>query len=153
MAKKIAKKDSAPIYKLKGYSIDFILMHNPKKIEHDLKIKLLNVQDLQINFNVNANVAFAKKEKLIQCILFINVDTNFEPKTNLVQTQIAYDFIVDNFDTFVENNNISFPDDFLRHITNISISTSRGLMASKFSGTYLQGLLMPIMLHQLQDNK
>lgn len=134
-----------PIFQLKVFHIDFFQINNPKLLEIEHAVKLINVNDLPIIFNTNANVRFFDNEKVLQCNLKVNVDTNVKgPPINLATIEVSFDFEIQNHMDFKDGNVTLFPSDFLAHLSNISMSTTRGLLASKFSTTYLQNLIMPI---------
>jgi len=145
MANSLQKQIVHPIFQLKIFHIDFFQINNPKLLEVEHKVKLINVNDLSIVFNTKSNVRFFDNEKVLQCNLKVNVDTNVkEPAINLATIEVSFDFQIQNYLDFKDGNNRLFPADFLAHLSNISMSTTRGLLASKFSSTYLQNLIMPI---------
>lgn len=145
MANSSQKQNIRPAFQLKVFHIDFFQINNPKQLEAEHAVKLINVNNLPIVFNTNANVKFFDKEKVLQCNLRVAVDTNVkDPSINLAIIEVSFDFEIQNYLDFKEGNNSRFPSDFLVHLSNISMSTTRGLLASKFSTTYLQNLIMPI---------
>lgn len=148
----MAKKQKAilndPIFSLKAMSVDYFLLENPKRIEFDLGLKLTNVVGLNLNIRAGSRVVLFDELKIIQVLQTIIMETKpplADNEVKLVEIQLAFDFEVSNYEDFRQDElKFSFTKDFLDKLSNISLSTSRGIIFSKLSGTFLQGIILPI---------
>ncbi len=151
MAKAVRKVSSEnsyelqPKFRLSVYSFDYFILHNHKTLEREHGLKLVKSENVPINFRVHTLVGYSDQEKLIQIQVKIIIQTTQQEKTHeLAEMQIAFDFSIDNYESF--NNN--FPERFLRLLVTTAIATSRGLLGAKLSNTYLQNLIMPMIYPQ-----
>lgn len=142
------KGTDIPKFELRVYSIDYVRIEDPKELEKKHDVTLLNTNDVPINFNVAVGYAFSDDQKLVQCQ--IKITANYlrdKLDFNLAEFRIAFDYFVEDFASFnPKKNTYSFSNEFLLKISNISISTARGLMSSKFGNTYLHSLILPILV-------
>lgn len=85
-------------------------------------------------------------------IAFIKVEVKIREKSSgniFFSTAIACGFEIENFDEVIENptNNFYFiPPDIDAMLRSVSVSTSRGIIFSELSGTYLYTALLPIVI-------
>jgi len=141
-----------PKFHLIAYSFESFTFRNVKELERNHDVKLIKSTDVPLNFFVNTTYTFIDKEKLIQCQVKFIID--YKSKTlefNLAEFQIAFDFRIDDYDSYKKENKYTFSNHFLAKINEISISTSRGLLSSKFSNTYLQNLFVPVLVPAAPD--
>lgn len=140
---------------LKAFGFDYFHFENPKLLEQKHQVKLLETEGIPINFKVNVGISLIDKERLIQYQVVIKIETPAKNEGNLllVDSLVSYDYWVEDYDHYKSSERKNnFPKTFLQLLGNISISTSRGLLASKLSNTYLQSLVMPL-LFQSADFK
>lgn len=146
----------SPKFGLRAYSCDYFTFENPKLLEKQHGLKLLNAENLPITFDINVGVLFDSPKKIIQILVRIKIVTFTKDNSRLMLAEMicAFDYYVENYNLFLTDlEEYNFPGPFLDNIANISISTSRGLLSSKLNNTYLQNLVMPLLLQAVNVEK
>ena len=134
-------------YSLKGFEIlDVIIVYPENSLPQNSKFK----------FTVNIEHKTNLEKKLVFVITTITIIYE-ENSSKLGSIKTSCIFNIDNIKEFTsvkEEKLINFPDSFINSLNSISISTTRGVMYSKFSGTFLQSAILPLInLHHLEKNR
>lgn len=115
---------------------------------HELAIHKLNpgfvITNFNFEINVQTNVDRNQKIVIASTIVRINAD---DKTTEVGRVNCACIFSVANFDeviTMKSDNSFELIEPFAETINSISISTTRGLMASELKGTILHHAFLPI---------
>ena len=136
-----------PLYHLKALAIDYMLLENAKRIELEQGIKILNVKGLPLNIKGGARIVCVDDLQIIQVIQNLIIATVGKEKTEvkLFETEMSFDFYITNYSHFRKvDDKLTINQNFLNHLTTLTLSTCRGLVFSKLSGTFLQGMILPI---------
>jgi len=104
-----------------------------------------NIHIQKYNFNINIEQKINNENKLIIVIIDIKImgdDKLLE--LGSIKTSNIYEIL--NFNDFIisDTDTAEFPEKFMMDLNSISISTTRGIMFSQFSGTYLHNAILPI---------
>ena len=115
-----------------------------------LEIKLINPQiplkqERIYNFNINIEQRISKEEKLVVVITSIEA-VHEEDKQCHASIKTSCVFSLENMQDFVEagSGQINLPQQFVVTLNSIAISTTRGVMFSNFSGTFMHSVFLPI---------
>ena len=75
----------------------------------------------------------------------IYIDQEKQKKVCNLISRIIYEVI--NFSDFInpQDNSIQIPDNFMHTLLSISLSTTRGILASKTEGTLLRDVFIPVL--------
>ena len=135
MAKEIKSPAEVKV-KIKAIElIDFTLKHPSKE-------KLI---PSQYHFNLNITHKINNEQKSV--FVITNIDIFHEDrKTQLGNIRSSCIFEIPNFNEFIpeKDNKPDFPEDMIHMLNSISLSTTRGVMFSKFRGTFLHNAILPI---------
>jgi len=133
----------SPKYLLSAFSVDYFLLENFKVLA---KAHNLGQDPVEVTFDVKTKVSFFDQLKIIQSSIYVTTSLVKEKKTicKLAEAEISFDFTIENYDFFRDGDKYQYPEQFLKHLNNVAISTSRGLLFAKFSCTSLQGVIMPL---------
>lgn len=98
------------------------------------------------HYNISLEHKINKENKL--AFVMVRVYILLENKKTMVgKTGVSCIFSVENFDEIIieeVNNKIRFPDEIIEILNSISISTTRGVMAANFKGTFLHNAILPV---------
>lgn len=99
-------------------------------------------------FNISAKVSIDPNSKSIAIEILQDIFLDKELQTSVCQHVSRIVFEIVNFDSVIKHNiekkDIKIPDDLMTTLISISLSTSRGILASKIEGSNLEGVYMPI---------
>ena len=135
-----------PGYLLKAYAVDFLFIENAKRIERDLGIKLLGVVDLPISVRAETRVALIDQLEIIQFVqsVIVNVNGKGDNAIKLFEIIASFDFGIIKYSSYrVGKNGFTFLPEFFKTLSDFSLFTTHGIMYSKLSNTFLQGLVLP----------
>ncbi len=100
------------------------------------------------NFNVKIENKLDHVNKLILVITHIEIATQDDPLVKLGSISVACIFNIENYGGIVsvgkEKSNVVIHDDISLLLNSLSISTTRGVMAQLFKGTFLHAAILPI---------
>ncbi len=105
------------------------------------------IQDkIQIHFNFNSRIDIDIDKDIISVTIGVDAFTNTEKSSKRVGfIEVQYVFQVLNLKDFQKNNDgFSLPTPFLTTLIGLSLSTTRGIILIKFSGTILEKIIMPV---------
>lgn len=98
-----------------------------------------------IDFNILTEQKVNFEDKLV--FIGVKVDIILDNKNEaLFQIYTASIFEIPEFDNYVKKRGTKFTisDDLIDHLTDIAISTTRGIIYSELRGTYLDEALLPV---------
>jgi len=98
------------------------------------------------HYNISLEHKINKENKLAFVMVRVNILLE-DKKTLTGRTGVSCVFSVENFDEIIieeENSKIRFPDEIIEILNSISISTTRGVMAATFKGTFLHNAILPV---------
>ncbi len=135
------------MYSLKGFELlDVMIVYPENPLPQNSKFK----------FTVNLEHRTNLEKKLVFVITTITIIYE-EKSSKLGSIKTSCIFNIDNIEEFTsvkKEKLIDFPDAFINSLNSISISTTRGVMYSKFSGTFLQSAILPLInLPHLEENR
>ncbi len=99
----------------------------------------------KFHFAINLTHKFKREEKLVFVVIEV-VITSSENDFIYGSIKVANIFEVKNLDPFIEKETgaVRFSPKFENNLNAISVSTVRGIMFSRFRGTYLHQAILPI---------
>lgn len=98
------------------------------------------------HYDISLQHKINKENKLVFVVVRVNILLE-DKKTIAGKTGVNSVFSVANFDDIIieeENNKFKFPDETIDILNSISISTTRGVMAANFRGTFLHNAILPV---------
>ena len=104
--------------------------------------------NINFNFNIKIENKVDHVNKLILVIVHVDISTFETPLNILGNISVACIFNVENYDEIItpekDNVNVTLPDELSTLLNSISISTTRGVMAQIYKGTFLNAAILPI---------
>jgi hypothetical protein len=98
---------------------------------------------MTFHFNLTLEHRINQENKLMIVTTAIEI-VHEDKETRLGALKASCIFEVNNIEDFVVDGQILFTEDAMVPFDSISISTTRGLMFSQFSGTFLHNAILPI---------
>lgn len=133
------KSESFPVnlkilsMKLVNFSIENLNEDTKKSLDKD-----------RIVFEYGIDLSVDQIGKKVTSTNHINIFNDFEKSILLGNISVAGEFSVINLDEIIKNFNNKIPLTFLSLFPNIVLSTARGILLAKTEGTFLEGVLIPI---------
>jgi hypothetical protein len=128
--------DTLPNFQLQGIDVQEVTIKQPE----------INLgRNPNLNFDIHLDHAVMQENQLF--IAGTTITTYAQNKEHVLAVYKANCvFRIENMGQFksAEQNSISLPEDLMKVINSISISTTRGLMFGAFAGTYLQKVVLPV---------
>lgn len=136
------KKENPIELQIKAMSVDYFQLENRKNLT-DVPMETNTQFDVEIEL-MSKNRIFIEKN-LYQQTLTVKIFTK-EKHTYLCEIVAVFDYLISNMQKFYvkEQNHYDLPKDIVVTLIATSYSTTRGLLSSKLSGTYLQSFTLPL---------
>lgn len=132
---KITKQKHDIRFKLKGLELLNVTMNQPEK-------PLPEPVTFHFKINLEQKINFEKKLVFVVTSIMVSHEKDKESKLGSITTSCIFE--VTNLDEFVNlKNQVSFTDETLLSLNEISISTTRGILFSQFRGTFLHQAFLP----------
>ena len=130
------QKANIPNYKLASIELLDIHLYQKNRPQEEGKIYHFNL-DIEHKFNIEKKQIFA--------ITTVNV-LHEDKETLLGSIQVGCSFKVENSEEYTdqEKQSFNFPQEMLTNLNAEAISTTRGVMFSNFSGTFLHRAYLPL---------
>lgn len=125
-----------PEYRLAGIELSGIHLYHENKPERESK---------KYHFNINIEHKVNIEKKVVFAITSVNV-FHEDQETLLGSAKVACNFEVKNLEKFTDNKNktVDLPLEMRIALNSVSISTTRGVMYAKLSGTFLHKAHLPL---------
>lgn len=126
-----------------GYSLtSFAVLEYFSKLNENYKA----ADNVAFNVSMNYFIANDLSNILVRATLkmFLRLDDPLAEAPVLAQLGVQTIFNTTNLDHYLENGEVMPPKDFLEHIINVVISTSRGIFLAKNFGTGYANIVMPL---------
>ena len=104
----------------------------------------INKRQPDLNFNLQSAFQFNKEKKTISTIFRINIKTKKDKPTLVSTMEVHFDFKIRNFESFLIEDSVKVPKDFIAILMNLSVSTARGILLARGAGTILERAILPI---------
>ena len=104
-------------------------------------------QPIQVfSFNIGVEFRAAPAEKLVFVIVPVKIYNNDAPTIEVGTITVSCIYLIENFEEFVniDGGIVRLPKNYYETLISVSVSTTRGVMASSFKGTILNGATLPI---------
>ena len=104
-------------------------------------------QQITYNFNLSVEHKVSSEQKLILVLIGVKIRNKGDKANILGSILVNCIFAIENFDMVVKKidpQKYDIPDEIIDLLNSISISTTRGVMASLFKGTFLHGAVLPV---------
>lgn len=137
---------------LRAMSIESFNIINPKDALKKDGIQLLGTSDLNLNFDLKSEASVHSDIDIFQVRVTVKISTlhNGEPYF-LAEIQTAYDFTIENIKQFGNKDQVTIPHSIAFTCNTMSISTTRGILFTKLSGTFLYGAILPMIPQQKKN--
>lgn len=113
-----------------------------------------NVEDKELHLNLNIEGVFDKKLSEISVIVEVLVyreGTNNE-KEDVAELKVKNIFKIENAELLDDNNDILLPKELKEKLNEASISTTRGILFTKFQGTNIDDIIIPLIdLNEVEE--
>lgn len=122
-------------FRFKSFKILKLEYYEPRNIR----------EDVQIDFNLNARLNIDLDHDLILVTLGVNTVTKADNPEKIGFIEVVYLFEVLELKKLQrDDKKLWLPDQFTATLIGLSISTTRGIILTKFSGTILEKIIMPV---------
>lgn len=130
-------------------SLEDITIRNATLENHSGKTSVdLSRLEIAFQYELNASISIRSKKVQITAEYDIRVaDANSEKLEISSRYSIVFLYTVENLAELAipdERKGLSVDDEMLSNLLNITYSTSRGILYTRYLGTLLQGLILPI---------
>ncbi len=96
------------------------------------------------NFNINIEQRINDEEQMVAVVTSIELIHEADKQCH-ASIKTSCIFRIENFQDFMTKDKVvEFPEPFIITLNSISLSTTRGIMFSRFSGTFMQDVLLPV---------
>ena len=113
------------------------------------EIEGFNLDHDNILIGIGISGDYNKEDSILKNTLLIEIvkenEKGSSDDTETISTlKISVDFLVENLDISEEGKGVLVPKDLLVKLAGLTISTGRGIIFTKFQGTIIEGLVLPI---------
>ena len=125
-------------FQIKGVEVLEVELKPPKKILSP---------EVIYNFNLSLEHKLSAEQKLLMVFVGVKVRNKNDEKTILGRILVNCVYAIENFDEIVTKvgpQKYDVPDEIIELLNSISISTTRGVMAAMFKGTFLHNAVLPV---------
>jgi hypothetical protein len=132
-------------FRLHAMSLDYLLIKDVKEINKQID-KDLRLENFEIAIETGGQDSFFWDKNIVQNNLTIKFSYDHEEKLILLaESKTSFDFIFENLQSYkVGKSSNNLPTNLLVAFRSISYSTTRGILYSKFSDTYLNRFFLPL---------
>jgi preprotein translocase subunit SecB len=136
---------------LRAMSIESFHIINPKDALKKDGIQLLGTSDLALNFDLKSEASVHYDLDIFQVKITVKISTPHNGELYfLAELQTAFDFKIENINQFGNKDQVTIPRSIAFTCNTMSISTTRGILFSKLSGTFLYGAILPMIPQQIK---
>ena len=130
---------------LKALSVDSFGVVNYKNFIKEYGFKLR--EDIKIDYDVKAEGGIILEENIFQMRVIVKMTTPINNlNINVSEITTSFDFFVKDLKSYInENQSMNIPANIMAMFNSVSLSTTRGLLYSKLSGTFISGAILPLL--------
>lgn len=132
------------ISKLRVLKVDILR----EELENKAGLSAANIKDFK--FDINYHIGFNPDHKLVKTELQISISAETaDPNIKATCTYLfAFIYLVENFTDLVhiDNEQIIESRELGLSLTNITVSTSRGILIERLQGTVFRNFILPILM-------
>ncbi len=103
-----------------------------------------DAKNVNLKMNLSLNGDYNKEKKKVSITVLVIIHKDNEEETIIAELKVRYIYNIQNSDTLNENNEILLPKNLLDTFNKVSISTTRGILFTKFQATKIDDFIIPL---------
>lgn len=102
--------------------------------------EFLDNQELKMNLSLDGD--YNKEEKKVTILVLVTIYK--ENKIDVAKLKVRYVFKINYNESLNDNNEVLLPENLLNTFNNVAVSTTRGILFTKFQATNIDNFILPL---------